>query len=585
MHTKVLFFVIFSIVTPLFAEKIEQPTHLIHFSGHKYFDTLELENTLGVDNKSFFQFWKEDNPRINNKLLLTLEASLQSFYESEGFYDVTFTIEETNTSVSVYINENTPVRIHDINISSDFNITSIVTFKKNDIFKTKTFIEIKSKIIAQLLEEGYCSYDLDSKAYVDLEKHSVNVRYKLQKGGICTFGKVTITGAETIDDDIIKSRVRAKEGERFSTELVKDTSDALYGLQAFDTVLIGVDRKFYNVVPVDITVEEMKKPYHFEAGIGYDTYVGPRVHTLLSKNNFYGDAQALKLQLAWSKLEQLAILSYYKPVLFNMYDFPIDFGIKLGYSNLECDGFKEKKTFLKAYLDHTTKRLTLRTGIAMEVIDITKLDDGKPKLPDKAYNHFLLTYPYVNVIFDGRDSKLNPKYGYYFRGYGEWGIPTDNVSSLYAKVELEARGIYTFYDLTLAVVGKLGMIEIEGDQAYGIPESKKFFAGGSFYNRAYGFREIGVITSSTADIIDGGLTMANLSFEANYPIWNDLYGAVFTDNTLLAKESRDFSGDIITSAGFGVRYITPIGPFKLDVGFNVADPAIYGISFQIGQSF
>ena len=585
MYIKIFFIMTLYVFHMLLADEISLPTHKIYFYGQEHFDTSTLEDELGVDNKSFLQFWKEDNPRINDKLLLTLEPSLQSFYDSEGFYDANFTIQETNTTVSVYISENQPVRIKDINISSDFNISTFITFEKSDIFKAKTFIKIKSKIIAELLKEGYCSYDLNTKAYVDLDKHSVDLQYKLKKGGICTFGKTTIYGAKNIDDDIIKSRVRAKEGERFSTALIKDTSDALYGLQSFDSVLIGVDRKFYNVVPVDITVSEMDKPYRFEAGLGYDTYVGPRIHSSIIKHNFLGNAQKLKLQLAWSKLEQLAIVDYFKPVLFEPYGFAMDFGASLGYSNLEFDGFKEKKTFVKAYLEHTSKRFVVRSGIALEVIDITDLDDGKPKLPAGAYDLFLLTYPYVSAVYDGRDSKLNPKYGYYLRGYGEWGIPTDNESSLYLKVELEARGIYTFYDLTLSVVGKMGLIEIEGDKTYGIPESKKFFAGGSFWNRAYGFREIGVVTSPTTDIIDGGLSMANLSLEANYPLWDDLYGAVFTDNTLIAKESNDFTGDIITSAGVGVRYMTPIGPFKLDVGFNVNNPSIYGISFQIGQSF
>ena len=585
MHIKIFFIMTLYLFHMLLADELTLPTHKIYFYGQKYFDKSILEDELGVDNKSFLQFWKEDNPRINDKLLLTLEPSLQSFYDSEGFYDANFTIKETNTTVSVYISENQPVRIKDINISSDFNISTLITFEKNDIFKAKTFIKIKSKIIAELLKEGYCSYDLNTKAYVDLDKHSVDLQYKLKKGGICTFGKTTIYGSKTIDDDIIKSRVRAKEGERFNTTLIKDTSDALYGLQSFDSVLIGIDRKFYNVVPVDITVSEMDKPYRFEAGLGFDTYVGPRIHSSLIKHNVLGNAQKLKLQLAWSKLEQLAIIDYFKPVLFEPYGFAMDFGASLGYSNLEFDGFKEKKTFVKAYLEHTSKRFVVRSGIALEVTDITELDDGKPKLPTGAYDLFFLTYPYVSAVYDGRDSKLNPKYGYYLRGYGEWGIPTENESSLYLKVELEARGIYTFYDLTLSVVGKMGLIEIEGDKTYGIPESKKFFAGGSFWNRAYGFREIGVITSPTTDIIDGGLSMANLSLEANYPLWDDLYGAVFTDNTLIAKESNDFTGDIITSAGVGVRYMTPIGPFKLDVGFNVNDPSIYGISFQIGQSF
>jgi translocation and assembly module TamA len=94
-----------------------------------------------------------------------------------------------------------------------------------------------------------------------------------------------------------------------------------------------------------------------------------------------------------------------------------------------------------------------------------------------------------------------------------------------------------------------------------------------------------VIVSPSEDLVNGALSMANLSFEMDYPIAGELYGAAFTDNTMLTDKSYDYTGEIITSAGVGVRYMTPVGPFKLDVGFNTHDPSIYGISFQIGQSF
>ena len=126
---------------------------------------------------------------------------------------------------------------------------------------------------------------------------------------------------------------------------------------------------------------------------------------------------------------------------------------------------------------------------------------------------------------------------------------------------------------------------VDEDTKNSLPESKYFFAGGSFSNRAYGFRELGVITSPSEFTINGAATWANLSLEADYPIWGDLYGAIFTDNTMLTEDAYDFTGDILTSAGLGVRYMTPIGPFKLDIGMNVADTSQYGVSFQIGQSF
>ncbi len=567
-------------------KEIVLPTHIIHIHGEEYFDESEMYDALGVDHKSMFQFWKDDVSRIKDKLLPTVYASLRSFYDSEGFYDANFTIKETNTTVTVDITENEPVKVRDINISSDYNVSSLISFEKDEIFQAKKFISIKSKIVAQLLKDGYCSYELDSKAYVDLDKHIVDLCYTLKKGGVCTFGKVTVSGLETIDEDVVKSRVRAEEGERFSTQLVKDTSDALYGLQSFDSVLIGVDRKFYNVVPVDIIVKEMERPYHFEAGAGFDTYVGARVDSSITKHNFLGDAQKLKLQLAWSQLEQLAILSFYRTVLFNISDYYVGIGAKLGYTNLEYDGFQEEKAFFRTYLEHETKRTKLRVGLALENIIITALDNFDPgEELGQAVNEgtFILTYPYVDFTYDARDSKLNPKYGYYLSAYVETGLSDNEESSIYYKALLEGRFIHTFGDLTLAAVGKVGVVDEETKKS--LPESKYFFAGGSFSNRAYGFRELGVIISPTEDTIYGAATWANLTLEANYPIWGDVYGAVFTDNTMLTADAYDFSGEIITSAGVGVRYMTPIGPFKLDVGMNVADPSQYGISFQIGQSF
>ena len=151
-------------------------------------------------------------------------------------------------------------------------------------------------------------------------------------------------------------------------------------------------------------------------------------------------------------------------------------------------------------MKHESERFKVITGMAFEAIEITELedpDDDVVLLPPEAYNTFLLAYPYLDITYDGRDSKLNPKYGYFLRGYLEMGIPTDDQSSLYLKTELEARGIYTVSNLTMAIVGKMGSIQMEDDTYGGIPESKKFFGGGSFSNRAYGFRELGIITSPT----------------------------------------------------------------------------------------
>ena len=128
-------FVTLYMFTFLFADEVVLPSHKIHFTEQKYFDEDTLQDSLGFKTKSFFQFWKEDKPLIRDKLLPTLELSLKSFYNSEGFYDASFTIKETNTTVSVVITENEPVKIKDINITSYYDISYLFTFQKNDILR------------------------------------------------------------------------------------------------------------------------------------------------------------------------------------------------------------------------------------------------------------------------------------------------------------------------------------------------------------------------------------------------------------------------------------------------------------------
>ncbi|MGB5507048.1 MAG: translocation/assembly module TamB domain-containing protein, partial [Sulfurovum sp.] len=230
-------------------EKVRIPHHEIHFNGQKDVDEKALQKAMGVDTKSIFQFWKDDKPTINDKLLPTLEQSLRNFYDSKGFYDAAFSIETSKTDVIVNIKENEPVKINDINISSDHDISKLITINKGQIFRSKEFVSIKKDIIENLLKEGYCSYDLDSKAYVYLDRHEVDVRFKLTKGDVCTFGKTSVEGLDTIDDSVVISRVRAREGERFNIERIRETRDEIYALDAFDSVSVRHDLKYYNVVP------------------------------------------------------------------------------------------------------------------------------------------------------------------------------------------------------------------------------------------------------------------------------------------------------------------------------------------------
>ena len=579
-----VFLLIFS--SFLLGAEADQKMLVVKIYGKPYFDQATILDAIGAKTKNRWEFWKDDTARIDAKLIPTLEPTLRAFYESEGFYHARFKISANDKIVNIWIDAGKPVIVKDINISSDFDISKMITFHRGERFTAKKFIAIKEKIIGKLLEAGYCSYDLDTKAYVDLEKNRADLRYALKKGDFCTFGETTIKGLKTIDRDVVMSRVHTKKGERFSMKKIEATHLDIQKLESFDRVTIDYSRKFFNVVPIDISVDEISKPYHYEIGAGYDTYLGPRVHAKITKRNFFGNAQKTMLDLAWSKREQVAVGDFFKPALFWAFGYGIDFAAKGGYSNLEYVGFREEKTFGEFSLQHVESDLSLRLGVAIENITISLLSNKEKKQKiEQAIKEgtFLLLYPFISFVYDARDDFLDPKNGYYLKGRFEYALPYKAGATVYTKSFLEGHLIHTFDEkLTLAAVLKAGVVDVASNE---LPESKLFFGGGPFSNRAYGYNTIGVILSPTVDTIYGASTMLNLTLEADYPLHGKLYGAFFVDNTMLTDKSYDFDGKIITSAGIGVRYKTPIGPLKLDIGLNVHNASQHGISFQIGQSF
>ena len=581
-------------VVPLFAQtttassefNASEPTHYtVYLHGDYRLDKEEIYEAIGAKLPNPLFFWKKKIATLDARLLPTLEESLIALYESEGYYEAAFDYRTAKARLDITIDAGRAVKVKEINLSSDMPIERLIPFKRGERFSAKRFKEMKAKIVKQLLEKGFCSYDLDTKAYVDLDHYSVALRIMLGKGKPCRFGETHFSGVKDIDEKVLRSRVRTKKGMRYDPKKIEETYNDLYALGAFDTLKINYSRKIYNVVPIDIEVHETETPYHIELGAGYDTYVGFRVHASILHRNFMGNAQRTLLQLAWSQKEKKATVNFFKPALISKLPIDWDYGLSLGYSDLEFPGFRERKSFLNNYLEHKSGKTRLRFGLSAENIIIDAMDNfrqGQVQEQAVRTGTFLLFYPYLDFVYDARDDKLNPTEGYYLAASLEYGLPYKPDASTYLKSYIEGRYIFSLEHTTFASTLKLGTVDI---YSHALPESKLFFAGGSFSNRAYGFRSIGVILSPEVDSIEGAQSWGNLSFEIEHPITRKLYGALFTDMTMLNAKAYDFSGKVISAAGVGLRYMTPVGPFKLDVGFNIHKPSQYGITFQIGQSF
>ena len=559
--------------------KKESKEYTLNIIGTKALDKEDIAKALGVKDSGFFAFWEANN-QIKEEFIKNIKPNLKGYLENKGYFDATFTIDKNDENITIDINEGEPIKVTKININSNFNIKKIVKFKTGDIFEADKFSDIKDKIITKLLENGYCQYKLKTKAYVDLQQHSAKLNYSLNKGDVCHFGKIKIVKhPKDIKKDVIYSRLKYRPGNRFDIRAIQNSYTSLNALNTFANLQIKYNLDESNkTVYTTVSVDKREKLRRYMLAIGADSVVGARVKGSWEKRDFFGDAKKLTVNAQFSNQIQSVNAELFAPAFMPFGKNYLDFYISGGYEIEKVDAYRQKKTFLDSHFDYNYRRWNAKFGIGIENLQIELYEN----LSYVIGGTFNLIYPYFQLTYDSRDSKIDPKNGIYLSWYSEYGLANRQGGVQYLKYLFEARAIKSFGNLTLSAVGKIGAIhEVTGR----LPASKLFYGGGLFSNRAYGKKDIGITLSDTDFRRLGGKSYLNLQLEANFPLYKKLYGALFLDNTIINAQEYKFTGKMINTIGFGLRYKTPIGPVKVDFGFNLHNRADHSISIMLGQSF
>ena len=542
------------------------------------FSPNELYDALGLKRPSWYQFWKDKEPKVNPLLIPSFQGSLTNYYKSEGFYHVKIQSQVDDKRVIFDIHKGAPVIIAEIKSNLPSPYKEFISYHKGERFKAKTFIEIKKKIKNKLLEEGYCNANFESKARIDIEKNIAFIRYNLTKNSLCHFGDITIDTPKNIDKKVIASRLYFAKGSPYSSKLIKESYSTISGLEAFDGVQIISNRKS-DIVDLSIRLKAKKKRIRKEVGIGFETDLGPKGVFRWEERNYKGGGRKLSFDLKYSKKEKHIKNSFFWPAFLKVpftERYYLDLKNDFIYSLYNFENFREEKYadylhFLKDYY-----HFSIDLGVGIERIDIKKTGGSKYI----STGEFFLLFPFIHTIIDNRDSKINPRNGTYFSAYLESGLKYLASSTSYSKFLAEARLIKTVNAYTFAAKGKLGLIS-EFEKS--LPESKLFFAGGAFSNRAYGFNRLGAMDSNHDE--SGAKTLIDTSLEMSHPLYKNIEGALFYDATMISEKSFEFTIDFVHALGVGLRYMTPIGPVKIDLGVNIEHKEDYALHFQIGQSF
>ncbi len=184
---------------------------------------------------------------------------------------------------------------------------------------------------------------------------------------------------------------------------------------------------------------------------------------------------------------------------------------------------------------------------------------------------------FYRLLIDKRDSMTNARNGYYVSLYIEKSMSALSSDLEYFKALLELRYLKSFGDRwTFGVKTRVGSINES------VPIFKRYFTGGSFTNRGYEYRELG--PKDGAGVPFGGVSLVDVMSELRYRVWQKLSLVAFYDTSSLSLEPHNFDDTFYGSYGAGVRYVTPIGPLRLDFGFP-EDKDGFAFHISIGQVF
>ena len=420
----------------------------------------------------------------------------------------------------------------------------------------------KADITSKLISDGYFTGKItNSTVIVSRDEAKADLSFTIEPGTRFAYGKITMEGFEE-SHDAVKGLVSVKEGDLFSALDLASVNQTLYETGYYKSVVVRPDMREMDsgnsTVPVRIGLKA--KPRNLtEWSLGYSTDEGPRGSVSWNRPFAGSRGQSWKSALSVSGVTQAANFSYYIPR-----ENPIDdyYRLSAEYRHKDLNDTEFQNLTVGAhYFTKTHGRWQRDYFIESSFEDYDQSDDS---------DDVFLLMPGAEISRLTTDGTTDPASGERIRLSARFSSKTLLSSEDFVILDAFYRRIWSPTDGSRLVI-RAEQGAILGSSIGDVPSSLRFFAGGDQSVRGFGYEKI----SPKND--DGDLTGARYlsvgSVELQVPVMNKVRMAVFTDVGTATNDYGDDT-DIKVGTGLGVRYISPVGPIRADIGVGVSETHI-----------
>lgn len=600
------------------------------FKGTKAVTPAQLKSVLATSASSKIP-WGQKHYFSRDQFEADLKR-IVAFYRDRGYPDARVTsfdakLNDTQTAVSITVNvsEGDPIRVERVTFSG-FDplpeqhrsaLESGLPLKAGQPLDRALLQASREAALDELKDHGYPYATVKTAENPGSSDRERVVQLTADAGPLAKFGPIEINGNVSVTENIVRRQLTYRPGQLFRQSALQESQRKLYGPELFDFANVEplrADEKPTDV-PTRVTVTEGKHQ-KVNFGVGYGTEEKARVQIDWRHVNFLGGARTAGVLARYSALDKGVRLNFKEPYIFGP------------RNDLTITGQTWHTDEPAFTLDTNGGRVTLtrrfrRTGGPVlgskptTTLAVTYANEyetyqiSNEALQDPTFRDDLIALGLDPRFGTGRGTRsaisldggrnttnnlLDAKQGYvaaiHLEQAGKWLAGTWD----YYEVTGEFRYFKSISPrLVAAAQARMGGIDAFGSPELNVPFFKRYFLGGATNLRGWGRYEVSPLSGAGLPI--GGFSFLNFSTELRANVWHNFGAVIFMDGGNVWGDRFSFDlPSLRYDIGPGLRYQTPIGPIRADIGFQLnpipgllvnGEPEArhFRFHFSIGQSF
>ncbi|MBI4715556.1 MAG: outer membrane protein assembly factor BamA, partial [Nitrospirae bacterium] len=452
-------------------------------------------------------------------------------------------------------------------IFNDRELREAIKLREGDLFNRSRLRGDLAALTDLYGEKGYAFAEINPRILPDEGAKEVDLTFAVEKGEKVKVRKIQILGNEKTRDKVIRREIRLNEQETMNTAALRRSFQRLNNLNFFENIEITPQPIAKDAVDLNVKVKE-RPTGAFSIGGGYSSVYGFLGTTDVTEGNLLGRGQLLRFKGEFGALRTNYDVTFREPWFL---DEPTAISFNL---------FKNLRTFdlydigsqggtvglSRTFNEYWNGGLTY----GIQEVEVS----GNPPVsisPGRSSTGSLG----ASVNRDTRDVVWDPRSGSKNTVTVEYADRFLGGSNVFVKYYLDTTWFYPMpRDTAFMAHGRFA--EGRGLRGKDLPLNERFYVGGIYTVRGFDYGKAG--TPATVDAATGEILGADkeLIFNLEYivPLVKEarINGVLFYDaGAGFAADDSLALGDLRTSVGGGFRWLSPIGPLRLEWGYNL-DP-------------